>query len=682
LLEGDDVSQSKKRRKKKNLSATAAKATALQQEESLRIYNQGILLQQQGQLAPAEAAYRKAISLHPEFAGSHNNLGNLLSQTGRWKAAVKAYRKALELAPGNAMLLSNIGNALLHQGKLAAAVSNLRQALDIDADHAYAHNNLGNALLELGRVEEAVEHLQRAAGLEPQVAEIHLNLGRAFCTGERFEQALVALNKGLKLDPGSAEGHANLGYSLYRLERTSEARYALLRALEFDPNNDKACALLGKLLIDEKRPLYAEEMLRKAVELQPGNADYCFDLGRALYALERRSEAVAAFRKAVALDAGNSAFHNNLGLALYKYGDEQGAVDSLSKAIQLQPDFIEAYRHLSMVKNYTQPEEELQTMQSLLRDGGLLPEERMHLHFALGKALDDLGRYQEAFQHFADGNTLHIEMFPYDIQETTAYVDKIIRLFQAGFIQEKESVGYRDSAPIIITGLPRSGKTLLEGLLAQHPQVLEGGEVLEFAQLCRDRAAQSEVRRYPDAVPSFADEEFADIGKDYVDYLKRRIQAPGSSRVCDTSPGNIFYVGMIRLCLPDARIIICRRKAKDNCVEIYKKYFNSGHNYGYDLATLGGYFTLHEQLLSHWLELLPGTIHEVWFEELVHDPESVLRGVLDFCGLVWEDAAPECLRSEIRKQGKFPSAGEVTQLWKRYKRDLAPLEEQLQLGAE
>jgi tetratricopeptide (TPR) repeat protein len=654
-----------------------------QQEESLKLYNRGILLQQQGQLTPAEAAYRKAISLYPEFAGSHNNLGNLLAATGRWKAAVRAYRSALELAPGNAMLLSNIGNALFHQGKLEAAVSTLREALAIDPDYAYAHNNLGNALLDLGRPEEAVEHLQRAAGLEPQVAEIHLNLGRAFNTEEKFEQALAALNRGLKLDPGSVEGHVDLGHSLYRLERTSEARYALLRALELDPKCDGACALLGKLLIEEKRPLYAEEMLRRAVELQPGNAEYCFDLGRALTALARRSEAVAMLRKAVRLDRGNSDFHNYLGLALYEFGDEQGAEESLMQAIRLQPDFIEAYRHLATVKHYTQPEEELQTMQSLLRDGGLLPEARMHLHFALGKVLDDLGRYEEAFQHFASGNTQHKEMFPYDIQEATAHVDKIIRVFEAGFIQEKENVGYRDSTPIIITGLPRSGKTLLESFLAHHPQVLQGGEVLEFAQLCRDRAARSDVRKYPDAVSSFADAEFTSIGREYVEHLKQRIQAPSSSRICDTSPGNVFYAGMIRLCLPDAKIIFCRREAKDNRVEIYKKYFNSGHNYGYDLAILGSYFALHQRLLSHWRELLPGTVYEIWFEDLVNDPLSVLRDVLDYCGLVWEDAVLESIRGEIGREGRFPSVGAVTRLWERYKKGhLAPLEEQLKLGAE
>ncbi|NOR39790.1 MAG: hypothetical protein GQ537_01110, partial [Gammaproteobacteria bacterium] len=288
-------------------------------------------------------------------------------------------------------------------------------------------------------------------------------------------------------------------------------------------------------------------------------------------------------------------------------------------------------------------------------------------HFGLGKAFEDIGDYAQAFQHFAQGNALRKANSPYQFD---ADKDRhtLAATFSRDYLQQHQGSGHQSITPIFITGLPRSGKTVLETLLARHPQLSAGGESDEFQQLAMETLVRQTGKGFPDGIRELEAPAFAEIGQTYADHMRQRLGRV--DYVTNTSPGTASHIGMIRLCLPGARVILCKREARDLCTEIYKKNLAPEHYYSHDLIELGNYYLLQRQLMEHWCKVLPDYIHVVQFEELLQEPEKQVNALLDFCGLPRD--------ANVLETATLPTTENSTGGWQHYREPLKPLFELLE----
>jgi len=334
----------------------------------------------------------------------------------------------------------------------------------------------------------------------------------------------------------------------------------------------------------------------------------------------------------------------------------------LRRAIRLQPDHAYAHANLAEVTQYRTHDEDMRAMEALLLEDDLPDKQVISLHFGLGKAFEDIGYYAQAFQHFAQGNALRKANSPYQY-DTEKDCRTLAAAFSRNYLQQHQGSGLRGATPIFITGLPRSGKTVLETLLARHPQLSAGGESDEFQQLALETLVRQTGKGFPDGIRELEAPAFAEIGQAYAERLQQRLGQV--DYVTNTSPGTASHIGMIRLCLPDARVILCMREARDLCTEIYKKNLAPEHQYSHDPVELGNYYLLHQQLMEHWCELLPDFIHVVQFEELLQDPEKQLNALLDFCGLPREASTLDT--------ATLPTTENSVGGWQHYREPLKPL---------
>ena len=270
---------------------------------------------------------------------------------------------------------------------------------------------------------------------------------------------------------------------------------------------------------------------------------------------------------------------------------------------------------------------------------------RIRYWFALGKAREDVGHYDEAFAAYAEGNRLQHELLPCDEARADAMLERLTTVFDRDFFAARREVRGCDKAPIFIVGMPRSGTTLLEQILASHPAVHGAGELPDLNQVIMDAPARAE-RRFPDFVPDLQPDDFRRMGEAYAERVWRL--APGAQHITDKMPANFFYIGMIRLMLPNAKIIHAMRDPMDSCFSNFARLFNDTMEFAYDLGTLGRYYVRYIKLMQHWHSVLPaGSILDLRYEHMVADTEGQARRILDYLGLPWDD---KCLAFHQNKR--------------------------------
>ena len=645
----------KRRRKTRPVSDAAV-------SDAARIYNEGVEWQQRGNTTQAEAAYRKALSIHPDFAEAHNNLGNLLKEQGKWKAAEKSYRRALQLLPDNAVLLANIGEALRQQNKMQAALEALETSLRLDPFNAAGHHHMGELLTDLERPESAIEHFTRAHELLPNVPAAANRLGSALNALQRHEEAVTVLHATVKAHPRYFNAYPTLAEAALEIGAVDDAIKVLQEALKLEPENAAVYAQLAEIHHARQDFLSARTAVTRAIDINPENAEHYNLLSKILNRMNLADEAAAMARKAITLRPDAADYHHCLGVALMMSGNPGEAGRSLRRAIRLQPDHAYARANLAEITQHRAHDEDMRAMENLLHEGDRSDKQVISLHFGLGKAFEDIGDYAQAFQHFARGNALKKANSPYQYDAAKNY-HTLAATFSRDYLQQHPDSGHRGVTPIFITGLPRSGKTVLETLLARHPQVTAGGESDEFQLVAMETLVRRTGKDFPDGIRELETPVFAEIGQAYAQRLRQRLGQV--DYVTNTSPGTTNYIGLIRLCLPDARVILCKREARDLCTEIYKKNLAPEHHYSHDPDELGNYYLLHQELMEHWRELLPDFIHVVQFEELLQEPEKQVNALLDFCGLPREACTLDT--------AALPTTGNSVGKWQRYREPLKPL---------
>ena len=609
----------------------------------------GVALHQTGHHARALPLIEKALQLDARRPDLHNNLGEVRRALGEIDSAARCYQKALALDPRWATAANNLGMALYALGRPREALGAFEQALANGGPPAQLYNNLGMVRHGLGELEAAIVSFQRAVALEPRRAEVQSNLGAALHDAGAFEAADAALELSIRLDPDSAQAHFNL---------------ARTRLSEGD--------LEG-----------AESACRKALALSPREVEFQITLGAVLRESGRLDEAEKVLVQVLERAPGSAGAHNNLGLVHATRGDFEKAKTCYRAALEADPGHTKAYLNLAKSQRFrTGQEPDLGRIESLLEREGLGERERIDVHFALGKAYDDCGRYESAFRHLREGNQRRRAMLDYDPRWVVDRVTRLKRVFERSFFERNAGLGSASDTPIFVVGMPRSGTTLVEQILAAHPAVHGAGELTYLDTLAESLQARLGGGEF---YPECARRIDVDSARSLADwYLQRlRSRAPGASRVTDKLPGNFMHVGLIATLMPRARVVLVRRDPMDVCLSIFFTAFSTGQQYAYDLREIGAYFREFSRLCDHWRRLLPEQVREIHYEQLVKAPESVVRGLLEDCGLAWDD---RCLRFHEADrpvhtwsnwQVRQPMYQSSLQRWKNYERHLQPLIESL-----
>lgn len=447
-------------------------------------------------------------------------------------------------------------------------------------------------------------------------------------------------------------------------------------------HNNRGLALAALGQFDAAMAAY-----RRALVLRPNDPQVLCNFAAALVEDGRAEEAEQTVRQAIALNPRLAQAHNNLSLILKETGRLSEAQTAALRAIELAPNNPAYYEHLGMIRRFVQGDE-YSTALERMDERALQVPDRVHLHFARGKAYEDTGRFDDAFRQWLEGNALKRQLLGYDEAQTLARIEQTQAVFTGDFITGRQHSDVSSALPIFIVGMPRSGSTLIEQILASHPQVSGGGELNLFDQAVGAiRDGLHAARPFPDMVASMSADHFAALGSSYVDALRKR--APQATRITDKMPGNFFFAGLIHLALPNAAIIHAARDPADTCVSCFTTNFTRGQPHTYDLAELGRFACRYQSLMAHWHNVLPGgRILDVQYEELVADLPGVARRIVEHCGLGWDDRCLDFHRSnravhtasaaQVRKPLYRSSIGRS----RKYQSFLGPLLAELERGQQ
>jgi tetratricopeptide (TPR) repeat protein len=407
-------------------------------------------------------------------------------------------------------------------------------------------------------------------------------------------------------------------------------------------------------------------------------------MGRVAFERGDPKGALRRFRQALDLSPVLADAHNNIGNALKALGRFGEAEKAYLDSIELDPTRAGVYFNLADLKSFSHGDPPLVAMETLAaKREGLSRTDRRQIDFALGKAYADLKDYERSFAHLVRANAAKRAMISYDEASTLALFDRIEAIFSAELIAAKSGGGDPSSAPIFVIGMPRSGTTLVEQVIASHPKAHGAGELPALTDIILTvGAADGGTAPYPEFVQAMDPSGLRRIGADYIARL--RDLAPSGERVTDKMPTNYYFAGLIHLALPNAKIIHCRRSPVDTCVSCFSKLFSAGQNHTYDLGELGRYYRRYEKLMEHWRRVLPaGRILEVGYEDVVTDLESEARRIIAYCGLDWDarclsfHETERPIRTASASQVRRPIYRSAVGRWRAYETHLGPLLEAL-----
>lgn len=644
----------------------------------------GVAAHQTGKNARALELIGRAIVLQPAVAAYHANRAEAQRALGQLEAAAESCLVAQKLQPHNPEAANGLGLVRLAENRLEDAAAQFREALRLRPNFALASNNLGNALRLMGKADDALVSFRRAVDIDPNFAEAHSNLGQLLLERKQFDEALVHCREALRLRPEFAEAHSNFGNVLREMNRLEDARRSYAEALRLAPGvgmiyNNMAQALQEGGQLEEAFAWYHEALKR-----HPDSARIHTNLASLLAEREQSDEAVARYELALRLDPSYAEAHNGLGWMRHEQGDYEQARRTYVEALRLKPDLAAAHCNLGTVleemgdfsgaeRSFRAalerdarlpgalaqlatmlrgelPEADLDAMRRLLDDPYLTDGQRGCLHFGLAQVLDARGEYAAAAGHLARANGIACAEWArygksYDSGAHTRFVDRLIEVFSASFFERARGLGSDSAQPIFIVGLPRSGTTLTEQILASHSRVFGAGEL----PLARDsfQMFAGENGGEDEAFAALSRLDGALLARAADRHLHRLSNLGGGKpHVVDKMPDNYLYLGLLATLFPRARFVHCRRDLRDVAVSCWMTNFRH-LRWTSDPEHIAARFEDYQRLSGHWRDVLPVEVLEIDYEETVADLEGVARRLAAFCGLDWE---PACLAFHESKQ--------------------------------
>jgi len=594
-------------------------------------------LAERGQYRQARAAYKKAVAARPGDASALIEFAVMEAQSGHAKSARRLLEKAQKVTPDDPSIPFNLAELARQAGALDHAVDQYRAALALTPNDADILYGLGDALRELKRMEDALPYLERAHEASPDDSEILNSLAIVLEEVGQGPRALQCYHRAITLAPNYVEAWGNYGQALYRENRLEEAVQAFQGAQKRQHGR-----LPTSMLAAWARALASA-----------GRYDDAFDIaGQAMESGDDPADA-----------------HFTLGSIHLQNGDFDRAREHLTSALEFDPKAGEAYEKLARIKELTV--EAVEPLRAILADDTLGASPRAGAGFALYTVLDKADRCDEAFEALKAANAHKSAALQFDPEQHARMFSRAIETFDRQFFADREGQGLDTDVPIFVLGMPRSGTTLTEQILATYAEVKPCGEQQDFQNLV------ASLPNYPDNLNELAPDWARDQG---ARILKRMVgDAPHARFATNKSPGNYAFIGLIAWIFPRSKIIYCRRDPRDIGLSSFEQNFRSGLSFTYDLEAFGFAYKQHERIMAHWSEVAPLDIHEIDYERLVTEPETVARPMVEFCGLEW---TPDCLNtSGVERPIETASVWQVRQpinkgsvgKWKRYERHLEPM---------
>ena len=640
----------------------------------------------------------------------------LLLRSGRSASAERQLRAIQSLAPGDVNSLRLLGVALLDQGKFDAAIETLEGVARAAPQFWAARTDLARAYRSARRLDAAREQLKNIVGAQPKLEAAWLAYGDVLIDLELYADAKVAYERArladahckrieqaraalvaedrkaaetifrdiLKGDASHVGALCGLAACSLAVSRGRDALRLLHHALKQSAHLPLLWRGLCQTFMDLGQLPQAEAAARYLLRVEPENSKNWVSLGNTYTRLMRQPDALEAFEQAARMNPNEVRLRLSIGHLHKTLGQRQECERAYKACLGIDPAFAEAYSSLADLKNYLFSDAELDSMQSLLRGDAGDDLDQAQLHFALGRAYEQRNDYVKAFEHYDYGNRRRRKTVPYDITSFENKTQRVIQFFDAAYFRSQPGgpPGYPSRAPIFVVGLPRSGSTLIEQILASHSCVEGTFELPNILSIVREfDHANAKHDAYPEELRSVPPGHFTTLGKRYLD--ETAALRSGRPHFIDKMPNNFSHLGLIHSMLPGAIIIDARRHPMDTCFSTFKQYFAEGQSFSYSLEDLGRYYRCYLKLMEHWDRVLPGKVLHVRYEALVADPEDQIRRLLEHCGLPFE---PACLAfHETKRPVRTASAEQVRQplyasgvgYWRHFAAQLEPLREAL-----
>jgi Tfp pilus assembly protein PilF len=530
--------------------------------------------------------------------------------------------------------------------KFDEAEAGYQVVLNADPAHADAQHNLGLIKLERGQLGQAVAYLQYAISLKPNLAEAHNTLGNAWRALGKRAEAEKSFRKSVEIKPGYATAWFNLGNVLNEKQDFAGAETAFRKAVAAKSDYADAYLNLSNTLRSQNRKDAALNVLERLIKISPNYELAYNNLGNIHRDLDDLTKAEANYRRATEINPQYGLAWLNLGTVLNHLGRKADSVTALRRAIEIAPRFGEPYMQLASTTKVPLDAPVVESMRYYIDQPGIAARDKMHFAFALGRVLDQNGQFDEAFKHFEEGNRLKRASVEFNIAGEDRLIERIRTTYGKAALAKAPHSSVSDETPVFIIGMMRSGTTLMEQILASHPQVAGADELQWIPEIAFEFKSKT-GQRYPEWLNSATASDLTTMGQAYMGRLRKRFGG-GPRLITDKLPGNFLFIGLIHLILPNAKIIHMQRDPYDTCLSIYTTLFSQLHHYAYDLEELGQFYQLYARLMKHWDEVLPGKVYHQRYEDLVDQPEPAIRKVLDFCGLPFDQKCLDFHTSERR----------------------------------
>lgn len=645
------------------------------------------VLHRAGRLNDAIAVLEQAVSNDPNLPVFHSNLCEMYRQAGELDRAVDHGLKATKLAPNYPDAQNNLGIVQFERSEFDAAEAAYKRALTLKPDFAEVHNNLGNLYRVRENSEASLRCYERAIELRPTYVEALANAGKAYMAERKYDVAEKLFRRASDIRPDYMEALTGIASASHAQGNGNYALTLLSRMTTMYPNSVEPFILLSQVLQEDHKLNGALAAAEQALALNDADHRTLALMGRVKREMGQTAEAIEWFRKALEALPDSAELHNQLGVSHMELGEMDAARACFEKAIAIAPDALRVYTNLANAKKFSKRETHYKNFIAASKGIDTLSDhEKIGVYYALGKVYDDVGESQQAMEAFMAGAKLKRAELNYNKQASLYLFDRIKEVFTKEALDAKRALvkGSDTRAPILVLGMPRSGSTLTEQIISSHSQVFGAGEVRTLNQSMNETIVKdfSESVRFPE-VFRFLSQKHADA---IVSGYLRDVPNWGGSTpyFTDKMLTNFFYIGLINVIMPNARIIHIRRNPVDNCISCFTRLFREDLPYSYDFDDLADYYGKYAGLMDHWRSVLPeGSFHELKYEDLVADTEGKARELLEFIGLPWEDRclafydAKRPVKTASVTQVREPIYTRSVDRWKKYGAAVQPLIDRL-----
>ncbi len=632
-------------------------------------------------LLAAEQA-REILKIYPDTVGAKRILATAYRLQKNPQKGLDVLQPLLAEHRDSPDFLHEFAQCLGAVGRGDEAVSTLRRAIKLDQKHAPSWLSLGQQLAVAGDEEGSRKAFERHFEISTRHPEL-INAVKLLREGKlgKAERIVRDLLKKFPTDVSAIRVLADIGVKVGQFE---DASHLLRRCLELAPDFHTARRSYASVLLRRQLPEEALQQVDRLLDLEPNNPSYLILKASIQVRIGEHDKALEIYEKVLKNYPNQGRAQMSYGHTLKTVGRLEESVEAYRKCIRQSPEVGEAYWSLANLKTFRFSDDDVENMRQQVTAKGGDADDQSHLAFALGKALEDRGDYDESFKFYRRGNAIRRIEHKHNQKINVLEAVRQVRTLGKAFFEQRKGWGCQAADPIFIVGLPRAGSTLLEQILASHSLVEGTSELQDIIRISRklgDKSRQHPAGKYPECLAEMTAEQFRELGESYLETT--RIQRSDTPFFIDKMPNNFRHIGLIHLILPNAKIIDARRHPMGGCFSGYKQLFANGQTFTYGLEDIGKYYRDYVRLMDHWDAVLPGRVYRVQYEEMVADTENQIHALLEYCGLEFEE---QCLRFyETERAVRTPSSEQVRkpiykeglEQWRNFEAHLDPLKEAL-----